>query len=513
MAELIRPHAERHPAATAVSDEVGALTWAELDERVDRWIALLLGAGLVSGDRVAFVTGNGRGTVEALLACLHAGLVAVPVNWHLTPAETAYLLADSGARAVVADREHAVTAAAAGLPGPGLVFGGEPCAGLAAAEPLLAAAGGGERGGRCQGSIMFYTSGTTGRPAGVVAAIFEQGGPLSRLDALLRALVPRLGLPERGRNLLVGPWYHSAQLFFSVFPLLAGCELVMRRRFDPEDFLALVGDSGVTHTHLVPTHFVRLLRLDATVRGRFRGGSLRRVWHGGGPCSVDVKRQMIAWWGPVLVEYYGATEGGIATLADSAEWLARPCTVGRPVPPGELLVVNDRGLRAGPGEVGLVYLRRDDGRDFSYHHAPEKTRAAHLGPGVYTYGDIGWVDADGYLFLTGRAHDTIVSGGVNVYPAEVEAALLAHPAVRDAAVFGEPDDEYGERVCAAVELDESRLAPGAAPAALERHCREQLAGFKTPRTWHVVSSVPRGPTGKVRAGDVRDACARTAARG
>jgi acyl-CoA synthetase (AMP-forming)/AMP-acid ligase II len=352
----------------------------------------------------------------------------------------------------------------------------------------------------------------------VVNPLMVAGAPLARVAGTAAALGEALGIPEDGRALLVGPWYHSAQLFFSVFPLLRGCSLVMRQRFDPVEVLDLVDRERINVTHLVPTQFIRLLRADAAARARFTGDSLARVWHGGGPCPPDVKRAMIDWWGPVLIEYYAATESGIATLVDSATWLKKPGSVGRPLPPTEIVVVGPDGSPVPAHTEGRVCVRRPPGRGFHYHQAPDKTRAAHVAPDTFTVGDLGYLDDDGFLFLTGRSVEVIVSGGVNIYPAEIEAVLLAHPSVRDAVVFGVPDDEFGEQVKALVEVEPADAGPAGAPAPadvvalLDRHCRDQLAGFKVPRSYDLVPRLPREPTGKVPKAALREPYWHDAAR-
>jgi long-chain acyl-CoA synthetase len=289
-----------------------------------------------------------------------------------------------------------------------------------------------------------------------------------------------------------------------MLPLVLGCSVVMRHKFQPEEVLSLIDAHQVTNVHLVPTQFVRLLKLPDEERAAFDGSSLQIAWHGAAPCPHEVKRRMIDWWGPVVAEYYGGTEGGIISMITAEEWLARPGSVGLPSKTVEVLVVDEDGNRLGPGEEGSLYFRNLLGTDFEYHKDPEKTAAAHLEPGVFTLGDVGYLDGDGYLFMSDRKIDMIISGGVNIYPAEVEGVLVTHPAVADAAVFGIPDEEFGEQVKAAVEL-----APGFEPSEelasdLIAHARVHLAGYKAPRSVDFEDQLPRHPTGKLYKRLLRD---------
>jgi long-chain acyl-CoA synthetase len=278
----------------------------------------------------------------------------------------------------------------------------------------------------------------------------------------------------------------------------------MRHKFDPAETLALIDRYGVTNTHLVPTQFVRLLRLDDAVRGAFDGASLKVVWHGAAPCSPKVKRAMLDWWGPKVSEYYGATEGSIISTISAEDWLARPGSLGKPLEAVEVRVVREDGSLADVGEAGQLYFKNRMGTDFEYHKDPEKTAAAHLEPGVFTFGDIGYVDEDGYLFMSDRKIDMIISGGVNIYPAEIEGVLVTHPAVVDAAVFGVPNEEFGEEVKAAIELASGFTGGDALAAQLMDHCREHLAGYKTPRSFDFEPALPRHPTGKLYKRLLRD---------
>lgn len=519
MPELLQDQITGRPDEVALRDDDGALTWRQLGERVNRWAGLLSGSGLAGGDRVACVLGNRRETFVVLLACLHSGLTVVPVNWHLTAPEVAHIVADSGARAVVVEPTHVPTVSAALLGVAGVatrvVLGEAAIGDFRPAEPMLRSASPAEPAGQTTGSFMLYTSGTTGSPKGVDNGLFRLGAPFSRAHRTMRYAQSILGVPADGRVLLDGPCYHSSQLFFSLLPLLLGSTLVVRGRFDPAETLRVIDRERITAAHLVPTQLVRLLRVDEPARAAFSGASLRMVWHGSGPCPIGAKRRMIAWWGPVFTEYYGATEGGAVTMIDSREWLRRPGSVGRALPSYDLGIVDDGGEALPPGRIGRVYVRRrgGGGRSFGYHNAPEKTDAAHLPSGAFTFGDLGRLDDAGYLHLTGRRQDLVVSGGVNVYPAEVEAVLVRHPDVRDAVVLGVPDEEFGERVVAVVEA--AAGAPVDLAVALDLHCRRSLAGFKVPRVYHRLDALPREATGKLRQDVVRrmvDDAARSAKR-
>jgi long-chain acyl-CoA synthetase len=271
----------------------------------------------------------------------------------------------------------------------------------------------------------------------------------------------------------------------------------MRNKFDAEETLALIDEYQVTNTHLVPTQFVRMLRLDEQVRECFSGQSLQIVWHGAAPCPPDVKKQMIQWWGPKISEYYGSTEGSIVTTVDSEDWLSKPGTVGKPTAIMEVIVIKDDGSAAAPMEAGQIYVKSLMGSDFVYHNDSEKTAQAHLEPGVFTFGDMGYLDADGYVFMSDRKIDMIISGGVNIYPAEIESVLLNHPDVVDAAVFGIPNEEFGEEVKAAIELADGVDSNEQSVEQIISYCREHLAGFKIPRSVDIESTLPRNPTGKL----------------
>jgi acyl-CoA synthetase (AMP-forming)/AMP-acid ligase II len=281
--------------------------------------------------------------------------------------------------------------------------------------------------------------------------------------------------------------------------------MIVMPRWDEAEALRLLRERAVHHTHLVPTMFVRLLRMEDAERDAFRAPSLHRVLHGAAPIAAAVKQRMIAWWGPVLVEYWGGTESGVVTLVDSEEWLAHPGTVGRVLPHWEAFAVDEGGQRLPPGGTGALYSRhRDLPEPFVYHGDAEKTASAYLEAGVMTLGDVGWVDAEGYVFLCDRKSNMIISGGVNIYPAEIEQALAEHPAVADVAVFGIPDDEWGETVKAAVQLAPGFAASPALEAEILAFGRIHLAGYKVPRSIDFERELPRQPTGKLLVRSLRE---------
>jgi long-chain acyl-CoA synthetase len=509
VAEQIRDLAEADPDRLAIIDEFTELTRFELNTRVNRLVNGLRAAGVAPGEVVAVLSGNRHENVEAVMACGVSSWVLVPLNWHLTAEEIAYILNDSGAKAILTDIEFAAVAAEAVRTAPEvtvrLAFGGSPPEGFGAYEDLLDEASPDEPADQASGTYMFYTSGTTGRPKGVRSTSFVVGMPCAVHATLLAGLAGMLHVPEGGVCLVNAPIYHGGPFLFSMLPAYQGATLLIRQRFDAEEMLRLIDEYRVTTAYSVPTHFVRLLRLPDDTKAAFDGSSLKAVFHTGAPCAPEVKRQMLEWWGPVIHELYSATEtGGLGCFVTGDEWLTRPGTVGRPLPVVAIEIVDDEGKVLPAGEVGTVYVRNLIGGDFSYHGAPEKTAEAHREPGVMTVGDVGYLDEGGYLYLCDRKIDMIISGGVNIYPAEIEAVLVTHPAVLDAAVFGIPDDEYGEVVKGVVEL-----APGHQPSdglaeEITAHAREHLARYKVPRSLDFTEEFPRTETGKLVKRELRD---------
>jgi long-chain acyl-CoA synthetase len=511
MGELTHQRAVDRADEPALIDEDGTTTFAELDERVNRLIHALRDRGIRAGDTVAAVLGNRREVFEVVSACLQSSLVLVPVNFHFSPEEVAYVIADSGAKVLVSDAWLGdLGAASAARPEAAAVLTcrisvgdeGEPPAGFEAYERVVASGDPSEPADQAAGIVMFYTSGTTGRPKGVRST--KVGGSLELSKLAAAGFCAAFTIPPTGVTLLCGPWYHSAQFAWSVLPANMGSTVVSHRRFDAEEVLRAVEQHRVTNVHLVPTQMVRLLALPEDVRDKLDLSSLAIVWHGAAPCSPDVKRRTIDWLGPIVSEYYGATEGGVISIITSEDWLDHQGSVGKILPTQECIVVGESDERLDVGETGRLYFRSRDGRDFEYHGEPEKTAGAHLEPGVYTFGDVGHVDADGYLWITDRVIDMIISGGVNIYPAEIEAVLQAHPAVADVCVIGVPNTEFGEEVKAVVQVLPGFTPSDALTGELAALAREHLAGYKVPRSFDYADDLPRSAAGKLQKRKLRD---------
>ncbi len=501
MVQLLTEFDDRSDDA-AVIDVDGVTTWAQLNDRTNRLVHSLRSAGVQPGDRVALLAGNRREIEEVYIACASAGWLTVPINWHFSPDEVAYVLDDSGATALIVDGEledvaaEALTLSPTAASRARLLMTAAPGAPFVSYELALASARGDEPDEQMHGGVMFYTSGTTGRPKGVKNTSFALGLPPEILKLSAGAMAS-VGIPSPGRTLLCGPQYHSAQWAFSFLPLVAGTTVVMQRKFIPEETLELIDRYAITNVHLVPTQFVRLLRVDGVTKRDFRGDSLQLVLHGAAPCAPSVKRAMIDWWGSKVTEYYGATEGGVVTIISADEWLVKPGSVGRAMPIVEIKIVGDDDVEAVAAQEGVIHVRSLLGSDFEYLNEPAKTAEAHREPGFFTLGDIGYVDADGYLFLSDRKIDMIISGGVNIYPAEIEAILITHPAIMDVAVFGVPNDEFGEEVRAAVQLTPNTRYTPALDRDLKQMVRAKMAGYKVPKNIDVVAEMPRSEAGKL----------------
>ncbi len=484
----------------AVDDGMQQRTFGELLDRSHRFASFLRhDAGLEPGGHVSLLMGNRVEVIELLLGAVMAGQWVTPINWHLAEEEIDYVVGDSGSRVLITDDRYAAIAAkvTAERPETSVVRAGKELDRLldgVRPQPLdLDAPAGGN---------MIYTSGTTGRPKGVKRAAAPSVGAAFAHHTQMGDAV---GLDGSGPHLITGPMYHAAPLMFAVYDNANGAPILIMPQWDESKALELLMRREIAHAHFVPTMFVRLLRLPASERAAFAAPSLHRVLHGAAPISVSVKQRMIDWWGPILVEYWGGTEGGVNTLIDSADWLAHPGTVGRALPAFDVFAVDERGERLAPGGVGDLYCRSSiSDRPFEYHGDSEKTRAAYLEPGVFTIGDIGFVDDEGYVHLADRRSNMIISGGVNIYPAEIEQVIQEHPAVGDVGVFGIPEEEWGESVKAAIELREGFDASAQLEAEILAHARAHLAGYKVPRSIDFEASLPRHPSGKLYIRRLRD---------
>jgi long-chain acyl-CoA synthetase len=486
-------HAARRPDRPALVTPYGTRTYAELDAAANRLSRALRAAGLAPGDAIALVCRNRPEFAEAHQAAARSGLRLTPVNWHLTGPEMAYIIADCDAKAIVADAAFAdaVSEAVAGndVLRAKLAVGG-PIDGFSSYADTVAGADPSPLDQPVLGRSMLYTSGTTGRPKGVD----RQPQPLAQSALYQRIFASAARTPD-DVELCTGPLYHAAPLSFSLaVPLLYGMTVVLMDGWDAAQTLRLIEAHRVTHMHVVPTMFHRLLSLPQDVRTRHDLSSLRFVLHGAAPCPVDVKQRAIEWLGPVIFEYYAATEGG-GTFVDSNEWLTKPGTVGKPVEPDLIRIYDDNGEPLPTDEVGTVYIKAA-ASPFRYYKDDAKTKSAYLGD-YFTLGDHGYLDDDGFLFLTGRIAELIISGGVNIYPAEVDAVLLTHPAVGDVGTIGVPDVDWGERVVAVVEPKAGVAGTPELAAELIEWCRASLAHFKCPRVVEFVAELPRHDNGKL----------------
>jgi long-chain acyl-CoA synthetase len=498
--------AKDSPDALAVVNPDGTeIGYGQFVANADRYARGLQALGLRTGSCVGMMLPNSADALALFFAAFEAGLYIVPVNWHLAAAEVGYILDNSGAEAFVAHERFAATAAGAadiaGIPanarfGVGDVPGFAPLAELGAAEPD------GPVASPTQGAPMVYTSGTSGRPKGVRRAL--TGADPYEVPMASTGFFSVFGIkPLDGHvHICCSPLYHTAVLNFSTISLQLGHPVVLMDKFDAEEMLRLIAAYRVTHSHMVPTQFKRLLALPEDVRAKYDVTSLRAMIHGAAPCPNEVKRQMLDWWGPVVIEYYAASEGG-GTVLPGEEWERKPGSVGRPWPYSEIKILDDDKKELPVGEPGLVYMRMGNAQ-FSYFNDDEKTREARADGNLFTVGDIGYLDEDGYLFLHDRKSDMIISGGVNIYPAEVESELTIHPKVTDVAVFGIPHDEWGEEVKAVVQP-----APGVAPgpdltAELLEHLSSRVAKFKLPKSIDYVDELPRQDNGKLYKRKLRD---------
>lgn len=491
----IGARAESDPHAVAILGRTGPLTWGELATQVQGLAAAL--STLPPSARVGVTGDNVAPTLVTHLAGLLAGVGTVALHRQGTARELAQELSDTGcALAVTGSAADAAVREAAGAAGVGRVIAhpGPDWAELVA-TPVVEI----DLHRKPPRPLLVFTSGTTGRAA-ATEVTWLRGPAAPDARAYVEAVATEPGFPP-GPHLVAGPLQHNGPLT-ALRHLLAGEPVVVVERFDAEEVLRLIQAHAVTSTVMVPTHFTRLLALAPEVRQAYDVGSLTLVAHTGSACPEDVKRAMIAWWGPVFVESYGGSELGTVCRIGSADWLRRPGSVGRAVPPLVVEAYDEDGRVQPRGTTGILGVTLPPGRAVRFHGDEAKSARAYLAPDVATLGDVGHVDADGFVFITDRVSDLVISGGVNLYPAECEQVLLRHPAVREVAVIGVPDPDLGETLLALVVPTDA--VDSVDTAALDAFCRTELAGYKCPRSYEIVPTLPRNDMGKLDKRALRD---------
>jgi len=488
-------------SAALIMSDGDVISFGELHAASQRVSAALHDAGLRRGDGVALVLPNRPEFFEITWGCQLSGLYYTAVNTHFTPDEIAYVIDDSDAKAVFLDESMADLAAHVRIANAGVdvhitVGGGHP--GWQPYGDAVARAG--EAPKVTDGSEMLYSSGTTGRPKAVRRALPADGNGSWAQSVLELALIHKYGMTAGSVYLSPAPMYHAAGVNYTMAVNRVGAAAVIMAKFDAEDVLRLIETHRVTHAQFVPTMFVRMLKLPEAVRRRYDVSSLQCVIHAAAPCPVDVKHQMMEWFGPIIHEYYGGTEGFAGSTIGPQEWLAHPGSVGIPMSP--VHVVGDDRAEVSIGQTGELFF--EGGPAFEYFKDPAKTASVCNDRGWRSLGDMGYVDEDGYLYLTDRSSFMIVSGGVNIYPQEAENLLVMHPKLVDAAVFGIPNDEFGEEVKAVVQPVDGVAAGPDLETELIEYCRTHLAGYKCPRTIEFDAALPRDPNGKLYKRRIRE---------
>jgi long-chain acyl-CoA synthetase len=479
------------------------VTYAELDALSNQGAQLFRAMGLLVGDGVSIMMENHPRYLEVLWAAERCGLRYTAISSRLTAGEVAYILQDSGAKALVTSQamRDVATEAVKALPEVKLLMCDEAVAPYNSFELERARHPATPVADETPGAAMLYSSGTTGRPKGVKRPL--PGGPLIVPDASSTPMTSAYGIGPDTIYLSPAPLYHAAPLGWTMGVHRQGGTVVVMEKFDPEECLRLIEKHRVTHVQFVPTHFVRMLKLPQDVRTKYDHSSLKVVFHAAAPCPVPVKEQMIAWWGPIIYEYYAGTEGNGRTTINTQEWLTHKGSVGRAMPPAELKICGEDGEPLPVRSEGLIYFA--GGARFEYHNAPEKTADSTNKYGWTTLGDVGWLDEEGYLYLTDRKSFMIISGGVNIYPQEIENLLVTHPKVADVAVIGAPDEEMGEKVVAVIQPMDWAQAGDDLRAELTAFCRANLSGVKLPRQIDFMEELPRHATGKLYKRLIRDA--------
>jgi long-chain acyl-CoA synthetase len=502
------------PERLALVDPTGKeWTRGELYAAGNRTARGLRAAGLQRCDAVAICAHNCAEYYIVHLACTQIGLYVVPVNWHLAVGEVAYILKDSGARVFIGDADVADlcrrAACEAGLPAEACFAVGGSIEGFRDFAELGAGQSEELPEERATGAVMNYTSGTTGNPKGVKRDLAPPEISPDDVFALMTIFLSMFGIQPEDDNVHIcgSPLYHTAPLIHSTIALHDGHAVVLMDKWEPEEMLRLIDKYRCTTSHMVPTQFNRLLRLPEDVRAKYDVSSTRTMIHAAAPCPPDVKRAMLDWWGDSIYEYYAATEGG-GTIVTPEQWRKYPGTVGQAWMGSEIRIFDDDGKQLATGERGTVYMLLGDQTKFEYKGDAEKTRKNRLntedGKVFFTVGDIGYLNEEGFLFLCDRKIDMIISGGANIYPAEIENALSLHPKVADVAVFGIPNDDWGEEVKAVIEPASGAVAGDELAAELTAYCIERVGKMKTPRSFDFTDAMPRDPNGKLYKRKLRD---------
>jgi long-chain acyl-CoA synthetase len=497
-------HAQRTPEKLAyvMAGSGETVTYRQLEDRSNQGAHLFRSLGLKRGDSIALMLDNNARFFEICFAAQRAGLFYTAMSTRLAPQEAEYILGDCGAKALLVSASLAGQATALTQKNPGVAarfsVGGD-LPGHRRWETERAAQPATRIADESAGRDVLYSSGTTGRPKGVKTELLDQA--IDASNVLLETNRKLYGTGPETVYLSPAPLYHAAPLRFNMTVLRLGGTCVIMEHFDAETALALIEKHRVTHSQWVPTMFVRMLKLPRDVRARYRLDSLQVAIHAAAPCPVQVKEEMIRWWGPVLHEYYAGTEGNGFVACNSREWLERPGTVGRALV-GEIRILDEDGRMLPPHETGTIYFA--NGPTFEYHNDPAKTASSRSKEGWSTLGDVGYVDEDGWLFLTDRKHFMIISGGVNIYPQEIENLLVTHPKVADVAVIGVPNEEFGEEVKAFVQPLDLREAGSALAEELIAFCRANLSHIKCPKSVDFEAELPRHPTGKLYKRLLRD---------
>ncbi|MBP6723510.1 MAG: acyl-CoA synthetase [Halioglobus sp.] len=486
-----------HKPAIIMGDSGELVTYRQLDQRSNQGAQLLRSLGLRTGDHIGMMLENTRQFLEIAWAAQRSGIIFTPISTHLKPAEAAYILENCGARLFIgslalADIAEQIISAAPGQIAHFYMVGGiRP--GFESWEEAIDLQSTARITDESYGVAMLYSSGTTGQPKGVF--IPPADTHVNAPHPLASSLGMAFGFGEETVYLSPAPLYHAAPLHYSMLSMYQGGTVVVMEQFDAERALQLIQEHRVTHSQWVPIMFIRMLKLPQEVRERYDLSSMQFAIHAAAPCPIEVKEKMIEWWGPVIVEYYGASEGIGFTIIDSANWLTHKGSVG-PALLGELHIVDDDGNELPPGEIGTVYFGGQQA-SFNYHNEPEKTAGAYNEKGWATTGDVGYVDKDGFLYLTDRKNFMIISGGVNIYPQEIENLLITHPKIADVAVFGIPHEEFGEQVKAVVQPMNWADATDEVAIEIMEWLRDKLSHIKMPRSLDFHPKLPRMDNGKL----------------